>query len=42
MVLQQAIDVIRARESFGEAVEIADYLILGRDNLVPNPIKRPF
>ena len=42
MVLQQAIDVIRARESFGEAVEIADYLIPGRDNLVPNPIKRPF
>ena len=41
-VLQSAADVTRARESFGEAVEIADYLVLGRDNLVPNPVKRPF
>lgn len=41
-VLQSAGDVMRARESFGEAVEIADYLVLGRDNLVPNPVKRPF
>ena len=41
-VLQSAADVMRARESFGEAVEIADYLVLGRDNLVPNPVKRPF
>jgi glyoxylase-like metal-dependent hydrolase (beta-lactamase superfamily II) len=41
-VLQSGADVMRARESFGEAVEIADYLILGRDNIVPNPVKRPF
>jgi glyoxylase-like metal-dependent hydrolase (beta-lactamase superfamily II) len=41
-VLQSAADVMRARESFGEAVEIADYLVLGRDNLAANPVKRPF
>jgi glyoxylase-like metal-dependent hydrolase (beta-lactamase superfamily II) len=41
-VLQAAADVARARESFAEAVEIADFLVLGRDNLVPNPVKRPF
>jgi glyoxylase-like metal-dependent hydrolase (beta-lactamase superfamily II) len=41
-VLQSAVDVMRARESFGEAVEIADYLVPGRDNIVPNPVKRPF
>ena len=41
-VLQSAADVMRARESFGEAVEIADYLVLGRDNMVANPVKRPF
>jgi len=33
-------DVERARESFSEAVEIADLLILGRDNLVINPLRR--
>lgn len=42
MVLHTARDVARARDSFAEAVEIADYLVLGRDNLVPNPVKRPF
>lgn len=42
MVLSSAIDVMRARESFAEAVEIADYLVLGRDNITPNPVKRPF
>jgi glyoxylase-like metal-dependent hydrolase (beta-lactamase superfamily II) len=41
-VLQTAADVMRARESFGEAVEIADYLVLGRDNMVANPVRRPF
>jgi glyoxylase-like metal-dependent hydrolase (beta-lactamase superfamily II) len=41
-VLQSASDVMRARESFGEAVEIADFLVLGRDNLAPSPVKRPF
>ena len=41
-VLQTAADVDRARESFQEAVEIADLLIPGRDNLVVNPTKRAF
>lgn len=34
--------VAQAKESFTEAVEIADMLILGRDNAVINPVKRPF
>ena len=41
-VLQDAVDVDKARESFTEAIEIADLLVLGRDNLVVNPTKRPF
>jgi glyoxylase-like metal-dependent hydrolase (beta-lactamase superfamily II) len=41
-VLSVVHDVDRARESFAEAVEIADLLIPGRDNLVVNPTKRPF
>jgi glyoxylase-like metal-dependent hydrolase (beta-lactamase superfamily II) len=41
-VLQGAVDVEKARASFAEAVEIADLLVLGRDNLVVNPTKRPF
>lgn len=41
-VLQSAADVETAKESFKEAVEIADSLVLGRDNLVPNPLRRPF
>lgn len=35
-------DVERARESFTEAVEIADLIIPGRDNIAVNPTKRPF
>ncbi|MCC6323143.1 MAG: MBL fold metallo-hydrolase [Phycisphaerales bacterium] len=42
MVLASAADVVRARESLAEAVEIADYLVLGRDNCVPNPVRRPY
>lgn len=42
MTLPSAVDVRRALESLAEAVEIADYLVLGRDNMVPNPVKRPF
>lgn len=42
MVLNSAADVARARESLGEALEIADELVLGRDNLVRNPVRRPF
>jgi len=41
-VLMGAADVDQARASFGEAIEIADLLVLGRDNIVPNPTKRPF
>src|ERR1051326_2135929 len=41
-VLQEAADVDKARESFSEAIEIADLLVLGRDNLAVNPTKRPF
>lgn len=41
-VLQDAADVAKARESFTEAIEIADLLVLGRDNIAVNPTKRPF
>ena len=41
-VMQGAIDVNAARESFKEAIEIADLLVLGRDNIVANPTKRLF
>jgi glyoxylase-like metal-dependent hydrolase (beta-lactamase superfamily II) len=35
-------DVDQARASFEEALEIADLLVLGRDNIAMNPTKRPF
>lgn len=41
-VLPNAADVEQAKNSLMDAVEIADLLILGRDNIVPNPTKRPF
>lgn len=41
-VLRSAADPDAARESFAEAVEIADLLVLGRDNVVVNPTRRPF
>ncbi|MDX2018038.1 MAG: MBL fold metallo-hydrolase [Planctomycetota bacterium] len=41
-VLPGAADVKLAQESFAEAVEIADVMVLGRDNLVLNPARRPF
>jgi glyoxylase-like metal-dependent hydrolase (beta-lactamase superfamily II) len=41
-VLSGAADTDQARESFAEAVEIADVLVLGRDNAVSNPTKRGF
>jgi glyoxylase-like metal-dependent hydrolase (beta-lactamase superfamily II) len=40
--LDRCTDVDQARESFQEALEIADLLICGRDNLMVNPLKRPF
>lgn len=39
---QHALDVEQARSSFVDAVEVADLLVLGRDNVVVNPTKRPF
>jgi glyoxylase-like metal-dependent hydrolase (beta-lactamase superfamily II) len=42
MVLSPAADMGKARESFAEALEIADDLVLGRDNIARNPLKRPF
>jgi glyoxylase-like metal-dependent hydrolase (beta-lactamase superfamily II) len=41
-VLAGAVDGAKARESFAEAIEVADMFILGRDNLVVNPTKKPF
>jgi len=41
-VHDDAADVAQAKESFGEAVEVADLLICGRDGMVINPTKRPF
>lgn len=41
-VPQWAGDVEAAKESFMEAVDVADLLIPGRDNLTINPTKRPF
>src|SRR5690606_30544805 len=42
MVLKPCQDAEAAKASFEEALEIADLLILGRDNLVVNPTRRPF
>ncbi len=41
-IVRWAADVARAKESFAEAVEIADLIVPGRDNLLVNPTKRPF
>ncbi len=41
-VLPDCADREQAKESFAEAVEIADLLIPGRDNVVVNPTRRPF
>jgi len=38
-VLNTCVDVEQARESFREAVEIADVLVPGRDNVVMNPLR---
>ncbi len=39
-VLQGAVDIEQAQDSFREAIEIADVLILGRGNITLNPIRR--
>ncbi|NER78237.1 MAG: hypothetical protein F6K42_01415 [Leptolyngbya sp. SIO1D8] len=41
-VLESAVDVDQARASFQEAIEIADLLIPGRDNITLNPLRGPF
>lgn len=41
-VLPSAGDPEAAKRSFEEAIEVADLLIPGRDNVVVNPTKRPF
>ena len=38
-VLPHLHDLEAAHESFKEAIEIADVLIPGRDNIVPNPLR---
>lgn len=40
MVLNGSFDVAQAQESFKEAVEIADELVLGRDNIFASPLAR--
>ncbi|MEM6391793.1 MAG: MBL fold metallo-hydrolase [Planctomycetota bacterium] len=39
-VLDSAFDIEQARDSFTEAVEIADLIIPGHDNLLQNPLRR--
>jgi glyoxylase-like metal-dependent hydrolase (beta-lactamase superfamily II) len=39
-VLPNCVSIEQAQESFKEAVEIADLLVLGRDNLALNPLRR--
>ncbi|MCA9292537.1 MAG: MBL fold metallo-hydrolase [Phycisphaerales bacterium] len=41
-VLKRAADGALAKDSMQEALEIADLLILGRDELVANPMRGPF
>ena len=40
-VLPTCVDVQTAQESLQEALEIADVIIPGRDNVVFNPLRRP-
>lgn len=35
-------NVPQAKASFAEAIEIADFLVLGRDNLLANPMRKSF
>lgn len=41
-VLAPCFDLEQARASFAEAVEISDVIICGRDDMVVNPVRRPF
>ena len=39
-VLPHCVNLAQAQESFKEAIEIADVIIPGRDNIVLNPLRR--
>lgn len=39
-VLPTCVSIEQAQESFGEAVEIADIIVPGRDNLIINPMRQ--
>lgn len=41
-VLSPCHDLAAAQASFGEAIEIADLIVAGRDNLLTNPTRRPY
>lgn len=41
-VLSPAFDVKQAQESLREAIEIADSIVAGRDNVLSNPLRGPF
>ena len=41
-VLPNCHNVEQAQASFTEAIEIADVFILGRDNIIVNPLRKPF
>ena len=40
-VLRGAFDVAQARDSLAEAMEIADVIVPGHDNICLNPTRRP-
>lgn len=41
-VLPNCCDIEQAQSSFTEAIEIADVFVLGRDNIIVNPLRKPF
>lgn len=41
-VLPESADLQRARESLAEAIEVSDFLVCGRDNVVPNLARHVF
>lgn len=41
-VLPNCLNVEQAQSSFTEAIEIADVFVLGRDNIIVNPLRKPF
>jgi glyoxylase-like metal-dependent hydrolase (beta-lactamase superfamily II) len=41
-VLRGAFDIAKAQESLSEAVEIADVIVPGHDNIMLNPVRRRF